>query len=119
MKRDKHLRRTPDQSHRDIPACRFWNTIDREEFELALTPNDKYDAFLRALPDPHYSRCSFPTLLRKFNISLHEAQSLYTDHMGQWGLLQMSNQLPEIMSDVAEDARTTCRRAHVATAKSS
>jgi hypothetical protein len=106
VRRDKHLRPTPDESHRDIPARRFWNTIDREEFELALTSNDKYDAFLRALHDPHYSRCSFPTLLRKFNISLHEAQMLYTDHMRQWGLLEISNQLPEIMSDVAEDART-------------
>jgi hypothetical protein len=95
-----------NQSHRDIPALRFWDNIDREQFELALTSNDKYDAFLRALHDPHYSRCSFPTLLRKFNISLHEAQSIYTDQMRHMGLLAMSSQLPEIMADVAEDART-------------
>jgi hypothetical protein len=104
MRRDKHLRPTPDQAHRDIPALRFWNNIDRDEFEWALGGNDKYASFLRALYDPHYSRCSFPTLLRKFNISLHEAQMLYTDHMRLWGLLQMSNHLPEIMEDVAEDA---------------
>src|SRR5438309_1841142 len=90
VKRDKHLRPTPEQSHRDMPALRFWNNIDREEFESAVAGNDKYDPFLRALHDPHYSRCSFPTLLRKFNISLHEAQTLYTDHQRHLGLLAMS-----------------------------
>ena len=109
MKRDKHLRPTPDQSHRDIPALRFWDTIDREQFELALSENDKYAAFLGALHDPNYSRCSFPTLLRKFNISLHEAQALYTDHMRYQGLLRMSSQLPQVMADVAEDAKSRMR----------
>jgi hypothetical protein len=104
MKRDKHLRRVPEQAHRDIPALRFWNAIDRDAFEFALSGNDKYATFLHALYDASYARCSFPTLLRKFNISLHEAQSLYTDHMRCLGLLAMSNHLPEIMEDVAEDA---------------
>jgi hypothetical protein len=104
MRRDKHRRPTPDQSHRDIPAVRFWQNIDRETFEFALSNDDKYSAFLQALHDPGYSPCSFPTLLRKFNISLHEAQSLYTDHMRYLGLIRMSNQLPQIMADVAEDA---------------
>src|SRR5215470_3540914 len=87
MKRDKHLRSTPDQSHSDIPALRFWDTIDRDQFELALSDhdkNDKYAAFLQAPSDPTYARCSFPTLLRKFNISLHEAQTIYTNHMRTW-----------------------------------
>src|SRR5262245_45386740 len=116
MKRDKHLRLTPDQSHRDIPALRFWDTIDREQFELALSDhdnNDKYATFLQALSDPTYARCSFPTLLRKFNISLHEAQSIYTDHMRHMALLQMSSQLPEVMADVTDDAKShmrTCPR---------
>src|SRR5262249_54281794 len=97
--------------HRDIPALRFWDTIDREQFELALSDhdkNDKYATFLQALSDPTYARCSFPTLLRKFNISLHEAQSIYTDHMRHMALLQMSSQLPEVIADVTEDARVTC-----------
>src|SRR5215813_12624666 len=106
MRRDKHSRRTPEHANRDVPAVRFWKSIDREAFESALSGSDKYTTFLQALHNPHYSRCSFPTLLRKFNISLHEAQSLYTDHMRYWGLLQMSNQLPQIMADVAEDARS-------------
>jgi hypothetical protein len=94
MKRDKHSRPTPDQPHRDIPDRRFWNAVDRENFELALASDDKYTSFLAALHDPNYSRCSFPALLRKFNISLHEAQTLYTDHMRHMGLLAMSSQLP-------------------------
>src|SRR5215510_3480265 len=116
MKRDKHFRPAPNQSHRDIPALRFWDTIDRNQFELALSDNDKndkYAAFLQALSDPTYARCSFPTLLRKFNISLHEAQTLYTDHMRHMGLLLLSSQLPEVMTDVAEDAKSymkTCPR---------
>src|SRR3989442_13262480 len=104
MRRDKHSRSTPDQSHRDVPALRFWNAIDRDAFELGLRGNDKYATFLRALRDPHYSRCSFPTLLRKFNISLHEAQCLYTDHMRHLALLLMSTHLPQIMEEVAADA---------------
>ena len=104
MKRDKQLRSTPEESHRDIPALRFWHNIDRDAFEFALSDNDKYATFLRALHDPNYSRCSFPKLLRKFNISLHEAQCLYTDHMRHLGLLRMSNHLPQIMEDVAVDA---------------
>jgi hypothetical protein len=106
MKIDKHRRRTPDQPNRDLPALRFWNGIDRDHFECALTDHDKYDTLLRALHDPIYARCSFPHLLRKFGISLHEAQCLYTDHMRQWALLGVANHLPEIMEDVAEDARS-------------
>src|SRR5262249_51270730 len=109
MRRDKHLRATPDSSHRDIPALRFCDTSDRNQFELALSDNDrtdKYSAFLQALSDPTYARCSFPTLLRKFNISLHEAQTLYTDHMRHMGLLLLSSQLPQVMADVAEDAKS-------------
>jgi hypothetical protein len=105
MKRDKHHRRTPEYASRDVPALRFWNSIDRDDFESALSGDDKYTTFLQALHDPNYGRCSFPALLRKFNISLHEAQTLYTDHMRHMGLLAMSSQLPAIMADVAEDAK--------------
>src|SRR5215471_2432101 len=118
MKRDKHKRPTPGQSHRDIPALRFWDTIDRDQFELALSDhakNDKYAAFLQALSDPTYARCSFPTLLRKFNISLHEAQTLYTDHTRHMALLQMCSQLPQVIADVTEDAKShmhVCPRCH-------
>jgi len=83
--------------------------IDRDQFELALNGNDKYAAFLQALSDPAYASCSFPTLLRKFNISLHETQTVYTDHMRHMGLLRMSNQLPQVMADVTEDARSHMR----------
>jgi hypothetical protein len=107
MKRDKHSRPTPEHANRDIPAVRFWDKVDRDAFESALSGNDKYATFLQALHDPQYSRCSFPALLRKFNISLHEAQTLYSDHMRHMGLLAMSSQLPAIMADVAEDAKDT------------
>src|SRR5215813_995395 len=112
MKRDKHLRVTPDSPHRDIPALRFWDAIDRDQFELALSDhdkNDKYAAFLQAPSDPTYARCSFPTLLRKFNISLHEAQTIYTDHMRHMALLQMCSQLPQVVADVTEDAKSHMR----------
>ena len=109
MKRDKHHRPIPNEGHRDVPALRFWDTIDRNQFELALSDhnkNDKYAAFLQALSDPTYARCSFPTLLRKFNISLHEAQSIYTDHTRHAALLQMCSQFPEVIADVTEDAKS-------------
>src|SRR5215471_14742704 len=109
MKRDKHLRPTPDSSHRDIPALRFWDTIDRDQFELALADhdkNDKYAAFLQALSDPTYARCSFPTLLRKFNIQPPETPTLFPDPQPPKALLQMCSQLPQVVADVAEDAKS-------------
>lgn len=106
MKTDKHKRRMPDNPIADLPARRFWSNIDREQLELALSSvPDKYDAFLNALHDPTLMRASTPTLMRKFNISLHELQLLYTDHMRQLGLLKMSSDLPQVMSDVADDAK--------------
>src|SRR5262249_12487405 len=106
MKRDKHLRPTPNQARRDLRARQFWDAIDREEFEFALSANDKYNSFVGALRDPRYSRCSFPKLLRKFGISLHEATSLYVDHMRCLSLFVIANHLPAIMEDVCRDARS-------------
>src|SRR5947208_329376 len=40
MRRDKHSRRTPEHGNRDIPAVRFWDSIDRDNFESALSGND-------------------------------------------------------------------------------
>src|SRR5262249_7412961 len=40
------------------------------------------------------------------NISLHEAQTIYTDHMRHMALLQMCSQLPQVIADVTEDAKS-------------
>lgn len=115
MKRDKHKRLMPDSPIADIPAKRFWENVDHSEVELFMqepqhcdpsTGISKYDDFCRALHDPNFSRFSFPMMLRKFNISLHEIQSIYTDGKRQLGLLKMSSALPQVMEDVSEDAKS-------------
>lgn len=59
------------------------------------------------LSDPAYAHVSFATLARKANIALQELQEIYTNGMRHIGLLKMATSLPDIMGDVAEDAKTT------------
>ena len=115
MRTDKHKRKIPENAALDIPARRFWDNVDHDKVELFMQEPQhvdstsgisKYDSFLRALHDPAYSRLTFPAMLRKFNLSLHEVQTIYTDGMRQMGLLQMSNALPQVMADVSEDAKS-------------
>jgi hypothetical protein len=103
---DRHGREMPPEPHLDVPMRRFWDGVEHDKLELILGEQDKYSTFIAALHDPAYSGLTFPTICRKFGVTLHELQSIYTDGMRQMSLLQLSSSLPRIMEDVAEDAKS-------------
>lgn len=92
----------------------FATNVDMEALKLFLEEQDipKYQILFGMMGDPAYRRLSFPTLLRKARISLQEIQTIYADGMRHIGLLKMMNQLPQIMSDVAEDAANSLQLCH-------
>jgi len=97
-------REMPAQPSQDVPMRRFRDNIDIDTLELFMSEHDKYAAFIIALHHPDHARLSFATICRKFNVTLHELQMLYTDGMRHIGLLNIANKLPQVMEDVAEDA---------------
>lgn len=105
-KHDKHGRELPNNPAADVPMRRFRENIDPDKLELFLGENEKYQLFLHALHDPTHAHLTFATICRKFSISLHELQTLYTDGMRHLGLLEMAANLPQVMVDVSEDAKS-------------
>ena len=93
---------------------RFSKVVDREALEMFLAEKDnpKYETFLALLHDPAYAKLPFAQIARLAKISLSEFQQVYTDGMRHMGLLRMANALPQIMEDVAEDARNSTQLCH-------
>lgn len=104
MPRDKHGRQLTREPSNDEPMRRFRENIDVDKLALFMSEHDKYAAFIKALSDPDHARLTFATVCRKFGVSLHELQALYTDGMRHMGLLNMAARLPQVMEDVAEDS---------------
>jgi len=107
-KKDHSGREVPTVARKDVPLQRFSDNIDKEKLShfLENSGNDRFDTLMILMQDPAYATCNFTTLCRKANVTLHELQDLYTNGMRQLALLRMSNALPDIMADVAEDAKT-------------
>lgn len=92
---------------------RFREAVDPELLDAFVKDDPDLETFARALHDPDYSRMSFVNLCKTFNVSLGKLQQVYTDGMRHMGLLRMAAQLPEVMANVAEDAKSktiTCQR---------
>jgi hypothetical protein len=108
-KKDRYGRKVPAYPPADKAVKRFEKSINMEALRLFLDSNDlpKYQILFGLMVDPAYRKYSFSSLLRKAQIPLQEIQALYSDGMRHIGLLKMMNELPQIMSDVAEDAKTT------------
>lgn len=105
-KHDKHGREMTQEPALDIPMRRFRENIDPDKLELFLNQHEKYQTFIASLHDPAYSKLTFAIICRKFGVSLHELQTLYTDGMRHLGLLEMAANLPQVMVDVSEDAKS-------------
>lgn len=105
---DKHGREMPVDPERDRAMNRFIENVVETEFSEALAAaNDpKYTTFLRARADPAYRSLGFSALTRKFNISLQEVDDLWRNHQLHRGMIRMMNRMPDILEDVAEDARS-------------
>jgi hypothetical protein len=115
MKKDRYGRKVPMDPGHDKPMARFAETIDQEALSsfLDTSGNDRYETLMILMQDPAYAGLKFATLCKKANVTLHEMQEIYANGMRQVALLRMSNALPDLMADVAEDARTrqeTCPR---------
>jgi hypothetical protein len=99
------------------------NTIARELFgvpwgkmeprdrrqEVALVLNLSPDQRMRFLAqhalDPVFDRTSFATLCDKFNVSYVQVAKAYKELKHSEGLLRAADHLPEIMEQVAQDAK--------------
>lgn len=92
----------------DRPMQRFIDLVDETEFSAALTASGepKYVTFLAARHDPAYRSLGFSALCRKFNISLQDVDDLWRSHQLHRGMMRMMNSLPDILEDVAVDARS-------------
>lgn len=108
MPTDRDGRYIPDQPAADKPMKRFYENIDRETFASFLdsSGNDRYEKVLLMIYDPAYASITFAKICQKAGVTLHEMQELYTNGMRQLALLRMSTALPELMADVAEDAKS-------------
>lgn len=104
--KDRAGRVVPVEPADDIPIRRFRENVDIEALETFLSHDDKYVGFLGALHDQAYAGCSFANIMRRFHITLHEVQVLYTEGKRQTALMAMSTALPQIAEDVSEDAKT-------------
>lgn len=90
----------------DAPYRRFAAEVNMELLESFLMEDPELESFARALRDPEYQEHSFISMCRRFSVSLSRLQTLYTDGMRHLGLLRMSTELPQVMADVAEDAKS-------------
>jgi hypothetical protein len=95
----------PAEPSMDLPMRRFHETVDMEKLEYFLSENEKYETFIAALHNPAYVTQSFARIARKCGITLHELQEIYSNGNRQLGLLRLSTELPQIMEDVANDAK--------------
>lgn len=102
---DKHGRIVPKAAHKDLPMRRFIESVDPDALEFILaSQDDKYQQFLLALYNPSNADRSFASIAKLHGVTLHELQRIYNDGMRQYGLIQMSNYAPRVMTDVSEDA---------------
>lgn len=93
----------PAKPHR--PSIeRFISNIDRDLLEFLLDQEEKYRLFVRALHDPAQHHLSFTALMKRYAITLHEIQALYTDGKRHMGLIRMANNLPQVLEDIGEDS---------------
>lgn len=105
-KTDKHGREMSVRPVNDRAVARFVEHADVALLLDVLSGDDKYKLFLAAMHDPAQSNLSFSALMRRYNVSLHELQSIYIDAQRQIALLKMSNKLPKVLEDIASDAES-------------
>ena len=88
---------------------RFEEAVDRHQLAEFVQEKDdpRFMTLFGMMVDPAYRRHSFPTLLRKAGISFMEIQQVYADGQRHLGLMSMMRYLPEVMTDVALDAKNS------------
>lgn len=105
-KQDADGRAIPAHASTDLPVKRFFQTIDNDQLEMFLDEHDKYAPFLAALRSAEYQHMTYAKIMQRFNVTLHELNSLYRDGQRNIGLFSMSSHLPKVMEDVSIDAES-------------
>jgi len=108
MKHDKNGRLRPKQASRDLPMKTFIENVPRAEFEqaLELSPDPRFRQLFDGMTDPHLARMSFAGLCKQFSITLNDIHDLWRNHQLHKALIRMSTYTPEILEDIAIDARS-------------
>lgn len=100
---DRHGRRLSAQRSHDIPVRRFRDSVHFPALLDVMETLDRFDQIVAELKKPNGEK-NLLSLCRKHDVTLHELQVLYIDHMRQLGLIQAANALPRMMEDVASDS---------------
>jgi hypothetical protein len=117
IKKDKFGRRIPKIPTDDLAMRRFAKHLDMDAFRWMLaggsttdrttSTNEKLICLCAMLSDPAYKQFAFATLVSKAHLTLQELQEVYSNGMRHIGLLRMASHLPDVMEDVANDAKNT------------
>ena len=103
-----HLRHSPPR--KDVVFRRLEASVPREQMATILeTSGDTRAAELCRLllsPEPLNRRCSLPELARRAGMSYADVLRAVTVYRVDEGLLRMSAHVPEVLEDVAVDAKS-------------
>ena len=115
VKHRKPVRRSP--ARKDPLMRRFASTVSKEELGgmLAHSGDERAQRALEMLLDPAYSRFTLAKLCQRLGLSTLDLLELFRRHKLDMGIIEMSRRAPEIMADVAEDAKSrmeACKKCH-------
>lgn len=107
-KRDKNGRVVTKHAPNDLAMKRFIENVPDDEFTKALeaAEDPKIALVLKMHADPAYWNESFASLCRRANVSLRDVDDLWRNHQLHRGMVRMMTHVPEILEDVAVDAKS-------------
>lgn len=107
---DKNGREMTVRARIDMPMVNFTKALDQNALKNALAayPEDsRYRQLLELMLTPYQgSQPTLSTLCRKVNVSLTDLMNLMKDYHVAEGTIRMMQQLPQVMEDVGEDAKS-------------
>src|SRR5215472_13271022 len=94
--------------NKDTVFRRLEHSVPREEWLAALDASDnpQVNAIARCMVDPSMSKFSLPTIARRCGVQYTQLLKLITQHRLDQGLLAMSAHVPQVLEDVAVDAKS-------------
>ena len=112
IRQRKPIRRSP--ARKDPLMRRFASTVSKEELGgmLAHSGDERAWRLLEILMDPVYGNHSFAVLCGKVGLNQIDVVDLFRRYKLDLGVIKMSRLAPQVMQDMAEDARSrmeTCK----------
>lgn len=92
----------------DTVFRRLEKSLSREELEeiMASAPDERAQQLFRMLADPHIGKKSLPQLAKECGMTYPQVLQLITRHRMDQGMLRMTQHVPQVMEDVAIDAKS-------------